>query len=59
MDETIEKVAVLYADVSGSTRLYEKFGDKVARADVDQCVKILSEVAFLKGQISLLCILHF
>ena len=36
--------AVLYADVSGSTRLYEKFGDAVARADIATCIGILTEV---------------
>ena len=34
LDETIQRVAILYADVSGSTRLYGKFGDQVARADI-------------------------
>ena len=34
MEETALRSAVLYADVSGSTRLYEKFGDEIARADI-------------------------
>jgi class 3 adenylate cyclase len=36
--------AVLYADVSGSTRLYEKFGDTIARTDIATCIDILTEV---------------
>jgi len=36
---------VLYADVSGSTRLYEEFGDAVARADMAQCLEILEQAA--------------
>lgn len=45
LDETILRVAILYADVSGSTRLYEKFGDQIARSDIHACLKILSDVA--------------
>ncbi|MBI2993825.1 MAG: adenylate/guanylate cyclase domain-containing protein [Gammaproteobacteria bacterium] len=45
MDETIRRVAVLYADVSGSTKLYEKFGDKIARADIHVCLDLLTNVA--------------
>lgn len=45
MDETIHKLAILYADVSGSTHIYEKFGDKTARTNIEQCLNLLSEVA--------------
>jgi class 3 adenylate cyclase len=41
--------AVLYADVSGSTRLYEKFGDAVARADIATCIGILTGVVERHG----------
>ena len=44
MSITLMRFVVLYADVSGSTRLYEKFGDSVALADIKTCVDILSEV---------------
>lgn len=44
MDTTQLKQAVLYADVSGSTHIYEKYGDKVARADIGSCLDLLSEV---------------
>jgi class 3 adenylate cyclase len=51
-DDTRHRLAILYADVSGSTRLYEKFGDKVARSDIAICLKLLSEVAeHLQGSI--------
>lgn len=45
MSSSDKRAAVLYADVSGSTRLYEKFGDKIARADIATCIGILTEVA--------------
>lgn len=45
MEETVLRSAVLYADVSGSTKLYEKFGDKIARADIHTCLDLLIGVA--------------
>ncbi len=45
LDETIHRVAILYADVSGSTRLYEKFGDQIARSDIHACLALLDQVA--------------
>lgn len=44
-DETLQIVAVLYADVSGSTKLYEKVGDEIARADIKVCLDLLSNIA--------------
>ena len=44
-DRTVHKLVVLYADVSGSTRLYEKHGDAVARHDIRICLDILKGVA--------------
>jgi adenylate cyclase len=44
MDETIQKLAILYADVSGSTHIYEKFGDKVARENIEICISMLSDI---------------
>ena len=35
--------AVLFADVSGSTKLYDTAGDQVAKAAIDQCVQIMRE----------------
>lgn len=37
--------AVLFADISGSTRLYEVLGDKQAFSAINACLKRLSEVA--------------
>lgn len=45
MDKTLDKLAVLYADVSGSTRLYEQYGDEIARADMATCIELLAKVA--------------
>jgi class 3 adenylate cyclase len=44
MNDTQLRIAVVYADVSGSTRLYEKFGDEIACADIHTCLDILSNV---------------
>jgi len=38
-------LVVLYADIVGSTRLYEKHGDAVAQKAISACVALLSEVA--------------
>lgn len=45
VDDTIQKLAILYADVSGSTHIYEKYGDKVARQNIETCISILTDVA--------------
>jgi adenylate cyclase len=45
MDRSAAKLAVLYADVCGSTALYEKFGDTIARADMAKSLEILADVA--------------
>ena len=37
------QAAVLFADVSGSTKLYETAGDQVAKAAIDQCIRIMTE----------------
>ncbi|MGE0487415.1 MAG: FHA domain-containing protein [Gammaproteobacteria bacterium] len=44
-DRTAARLAVLFADVSGSTRLYEQYGDAVARHDVGLVLRLLGEVA--------------
>jgi adenylate cyclase len=45
MEETFQKLAILYADVSGSTKIYEKYGDTVARNNIKICLDILSDIA--------------
>ena len=44
MDETVQKLAILYADVSGSTRIYEKYGDTIARRDIKTCIDIVVDI---------------
>jgi len=43
MAEEQAQAAVLFADVSGSTKLYETAGDQVAKAAIDQCIRVMSE----------------
>jgi adenylate cyclase len=40
---------VLFADVSGSTKLYEAVGDAAAHAAIDQCVKLLATITLRNG----------
>lgn len=41
--------AVMFADVSGSTRLYEKLGDYTAKAVIDDCLERMIEATHLHG----------
>ncbi len=43
MKET-RKLAIMFADISGSTRLYEQLGDTQARDITSRCLAIMSEV---------------
>lgn len=44
--------AILFADVSGSTRLYELLGDKVAKKAVEACLAVLTEaVTTYRGRV--------
>lgn len=45
MDKSLDKLAVLFADMSGSTRLYEQHGDAIARADLSACITMLGGVS--------------
>lgn len=45
VDKSLPKLAVLFADVSGSTRLYEQYGDAIARADIAACIQLLADIA--------------
>ncbi|MEO8410675.1 MAG: adenylate/guanylate cyclase domain-containing protein [Propionivibrio sp.] len=42
--EPVPQAAVLFADVSGSTRLYEIAGDAIASAAIDKCLALLRQV---------------
>jgi len=37
-------LAIMFADISGSTRLYESLGDAVARKKVSECLDLMSDV---------------
>lgn len=43
MPEQATEAAVLFADVSGSTKLYETAGDSVAHAAIEQCIGIMRD----------------
>ena len=42
MTQTSTDLAILFADVSGSTRLYETLGDAEARAIVERCLAVVA-----------------
>ncbi len=43
MSEQLSEAAVLFADVSGSTKLYELVGDAVAHAAIEKCVNLMRD----------------
>ena len=43
MAEKASEAAVLFADVSGSTKLYESEGDAVAHAAIEKCIAIMRD----------------
>ena len=49
MAETNSSGCVLFADVSGSTKLYETVGDREAHAAIELCVKLFSALATQHG----------
>jgi adenylate cyclase len=52
MAEQLSEAAVLFADVSGSTKLYETAGDAVAHAAIEKCVNIMREKTVIaKGRV--------
>jgi adenylate cyclase len=46
MSQHVEKLAVLFADICGSTSLYEKLGDDLARKIIFQCINTMSDRIF-------------
>jgi adenylate cyclase len=46
MSQSVEKLAVLFADICGSTSLYEKLGDELARKIIFQCINTMSDRIF-------------
>lgn len=50
MPQQIEKLALLFADICGSTSLYERLGDALARRLIARCITMMvKEVAEYKG----------
>jgi class 3 adenylate cyclase len=43
MSQRVEKVAVMFADICGSTALYEELGDDMARRLISECIALLSK----------------
>jgi adenylate cyclase len=43
MAEQVSEATVLFADVSGSTKLYETAGDAVAHAAIEKCVNLMRD----------------
>ena len=43
MARTTANLAIVFADISGSTRLYETLGDAIARELVSQCLDLMTE----------------
>ncbi len=38
------KLAVMFADVAGSTRLFDQIGDRAAKAAIDQCLALMIKI---------------
>jgi len=52
MSATVEQAAILFADISDSTGLYDKLGDRVARELVARCLQAMTtEVRFHGGTV--------
>ena len=47
--DTLRWLVVLYADISGSSRIYEQAGDATAQRDIVRCLNLLAEVAHRHG----------
>jgi len=45
MSQPPTSLTILFADISGSTRLYETLGDKIALEKIDHCLTLLGKVA--------------
>ncbi|NOU00973.1 MAG: adenylate/guanylate cyclase domain-containing protein [Gallionella sp.] len=53
MPKHVEKLAVLFADICGSTALYEKLGDDLARQMIASCLKTIGDkVPLYEGKIT-------
>ena len=44
MSDQASELTILFADVAGSTRLYEQLGDQLARQSISECIQLMSGV---------------
>ena len=44
MESTVNKITVMFADISGSTRLYEKLGDQTANRIISDIMKLMTDI---------------
>lgn len=52
MAEGNQEVSIMFADIAGSTQLYERLGDQVARAAIADCIVLMStQVQDSRGRI--------
>jgi class 3 adenylate cyclase len=52
VEQTTEKLAVLFADICGSTSLYDNIGDDLARHFTANCIKtMISQISPYKGKL--------
>lgn len=52
MAQHLEKLAVLFADICGSTALYEKLGDDLARKIISRCINTMtSKISTYQGKL--------
>jgi adenylate cyclase len=52
MSQRVEKLAILFADICGSTALYEKLGDDSARKIISRCITTMtSKVSAYQGKL--------
>jgi adenylate cyclase len=52
MAQRLEKLAILFADICGSTALYEKLGDDLARKIISRCINTMtSKISVYQGKL--------
>src|SRR2546428_11139019 len=49
MDKAPQNLAVLFADISGSAKLYESLGDAEALATIERCLAIIRQACIDSG----------
>ena len=49
MDKAPQNLAILFADISGSAKLYESLGDAEALATIERCLAIIRQACIDSG----------